>query len=99
MTATRTEPGAHLTGTDFVGKVLPRADQTGCGRVFRLDVELPNGKRIEYADGVIAPDGCALARVRDLGVTVSAPGGVEDLVTTMGDPRIRVVYRDQPGNL
>jgi hypothetical protein len=96
---TSTKPGAHLAGTDFVGKALPRADQAGCGRVFRLDVEMPGGRSVEYADGVIAPDGCALARVRELGVTVSAPGGVEDLIATMGDPRIRVVYRDTPGTL
>lgn len=85
---------------DVVGKVIPRPPDAPCGRVFRLDVDLgERGGRLQYADGVIAPDGCALARIRDTSVVVSAPGGIEDLVATMGDPRIRVVYRADTGTV
>ncbi|MFJ8934035.1 hypothetical protein ACIRLA_46470 [Streptomyces sp. NPDC102364] len=87
------------TTGDLVGRMIPRPPDSPCGRVFRLDVSLGQGKRLQYADGVIAPDGCALARVRDTGTVVSAPGGIEDLVATMGDPRIRVVYRYEDGTV
>lgn len=88
------------TTGDLVGRMIPRPPDSPCGRVFRLDVLMKGEEgRLQYADGVIAPDGCALARVRDTGTVVSAPGGIEDLVATMGDPRIRVVYRYEDGTV
>lgn len=80
----------------------PRPPEAPYGRVFRVDVSPPGdraGKRMAYADGVIAPDGAALARIRDTGVTVTSPRGVEDLVAALGDPRLRIVYRNENNEL
>lgn len=86
---------------DRIRNQSPRPPEAPYGRVFRLDVvSLSGGKdRLSYADGVIGPDGAALARIRDTGVTLSSPRGVEDLMAALGDPRLRVVYRNENNEL
>lgn len=89
---------------DQVASQIGRPPKVPYGRVFRLDRIDPNrgergGARTQFADGVIAPDGAALARVRETGVVLAAPGGVEDLVATVGDPLIRIVYRTEPNEI
>lgn len=87
--------------TDQVAQLIGRPPRQPYGRVFRLDkiATSGGGQRAAFADGVIAPDGAALARVRETGVVLSAASGVEDLVRTIADPLIRVVYRTENDEL